>query len=164
MALCTPAHAIADIQVGMGQVAAAEGPQRLRSVLGSCVGVVLYHPRTHRGTLAHVVLPDSAGRSGAGPGKFADTAVPHMVDLLRMAGPLRRELIAKIAGGANMFAHTGPLQIGEANTQAVIRALEAAGVRLVAKDVGGTCGRRITFDCSSGELLLEIASATPRVL
>ncbi len=35
--------------------------------------------------MAHIVLPESAGRDGA-PGKFADTAVPHMLELLREQG------------------------------------------------------------------------------
>jgi chemotaxis protein CheD len=162
MICCSPKEAVRETQVGMGQAAVTQAPGRLRSVLGSCIGVALYHARTRTGALAHVILPDSQGHPPATPGKFADTAVPHLLKLLASAGAHPRELVAKIAGGANMFGHTGPLQIGDANAAAVDRALKAIGVRLVGKDAGGAPGRRV--DCATGELLIEIAGEAPRVL
>ncbi len=47
-------------------------------------------------------------------------------------------LTAKLAGGANMFGSSGPLQIGDANVEAVAQALRTAGIRITAQDVGGT--------------------------
>lgn len=142
--------------VGMGQLATAHKPARLTAVLGSCVGVALYHPRLGVGALAHVVLPDSNGRPGHAA-KFADTAVPAMLRELQKHGVLPGGLFAKIAGGACMFGAGGPLQIGDANIQAAVRALDRAGVRLVGRHVGGKAGRRVTLDCASGTLLIEIA-------
>ena len=46
-----------------------------------------------------------------------------------------------------MFGSCGPLQIGDANIEAVVRALRAAGIRVAAQDVGGNRGRRVTFEC-----------------
>jgi len=149
--------------VGMGQIAAGRDPERLRAILGSCIGLALYHPRLKAGTLAHIVLPDSAGRDGL-PGKFADTAVPRMLDMLRELGAPASGLTAKLAGGANMFAGSGPLQIGDANVEAVERVLRSAGVRLVGRDVGGTSGRRVTFDCADGTMTVEQAGQPPRSL
>jgi len=138
----------------MGQAVAGRTPQRMKSVLGSCVGLALYHPRHKAGALAHIVLPDSDGRAGL-PGKFADTAIPYMLEILREMGVASAGLTAKFAGGANMFGGPGPLQIGDANVEAVIEGLKSAGIRVSGKDIGGTAGRRVTFDCSSGEMLIE---------
>jgi chemotaxis protein CheD len=113
--------------------------------------------------LAHIVLPESSGRTGS-PGKFANTAVPHMLNLLDAMGIPRAGRMAKITGGANMFAAFGPLQVGDGNVEAVTRALSAAGIHITGKDVGGTSGRRLTFDCSSGELLIECVGKPPRTL
>lgn len=151
------------LMVGMAQIVAASQPICLTAVLGSCVGVALYHPRLHRGALAHVVLPSSAGRS-APPGKFADSAIPEMIRQLEALGANRAGLTAKIAGGACMFGVGGPLQIGAANIDAVIQALAAAGLRVSAQDTGGVKGRRIVFHSHTGQLDVEIAGQPRRLL
>lgn len=153
-----------ETMVGMGQVVFGQSPIRLASILGSCVGVSLYHPRTRHAVLAHVILPDSQGRPQATPGKFADTAIPHMLQLLSQAGVPTSGLIAKLAGGSNMFGHSGPLQIGVANGEAAVRALAGAGIRVVAQDMGGNQGRRISLDCTTGDIIIEIAGAEARVI
>ena len=163
MASCTAKETPKDTMVSMGQIAAGRDRDRLKSVLGSCVGVSLYQPRLKVGVFAHVVLPDSAGREGT-PGKFADTAIPAMLKLLREMGAGSYGLIAKLAGGANMFGGTGPMQIGDANVEAVTRALKLAGIRVAAQEVGGTKGRRVVFDCSSGTMTVEGAGIPPKTL
>jgi len=148
----------------MGQILVAKDPGQLGSILGSCVGVALYHPRFRVGILAHVVLPDSAERSGP-PGKFADKAIPAMIDMLLKENVPKAGLIAKIAGGARMFGKkTGPLQIGQANAQAVEKALETVGIKVSAEDLGGEKGRRVTFDMSNGELKIEVVGRDPVIL
>lgn len=153
----------ASTTVGMGQIMIARKPVCLTAVLGSCVGVGLYHPRIQIGALAHVVLPDSSGRA-ATPGKFADTAIPHMLQLLERQGVNASGLIAKLAGGACMFGSPGPMQIGEANVKAAIKALEAARVRVAASDVGGTAGRRVRLDCATGAMTVECVGSPVRSL
>ena len=152
-----------EILVGMGQIAAGQAPQRMRAILGSCIGLALYHPGRKTGVMAHVVLPESAGRDGA-PGKFADTAVPLMLELLRKQGLPTYGLTAKLAGGANMFSGSGPLQIGDANAVAVAAALKKAGIRVAGQDVGGTHGRRVDFDCASGQMTVQCAGQPARTL
>ncbi|MHB1032995.1 MAG: chemotaxis protein CheD [Pirellulaceae bacterium] len=152
-----------DILVGMGQVAAGQPPQRMKAILGSCIGLALYHPKTCLGVMAHIVLPESAGRTGA-PGKFADTAVAHMLELLAARGAPPRGLIAKYAGGANMFGGGGPLQIGQANAEAVAKAMQGAGIRVAGQDIGGAQGRRIEFDFTNGQMTIQCAGQPARTL
>jgi chemotaxis protein CheD len=149
--------------VGMGQIAAGAPPQTMKAVVGSCIALALYHPRLRRGAMAHIVLPDSAGRDGA-PGKFANTAVPRMLELLRELNAPAACLTAKLAGGANMFGSAGPLQIGDANIGAVAHSLRAAGIRIAAQDVGGNRGRRVTFDCEGGAMIVESAGQPTKTL
>jgi chemotaxis protein CheD len=154
-----PSTAVADkptTSVGMGALAVAKGSERLSSILGSCVGLVLYHPRMKIGGLAHVVLPSAAGRSGTA-GKFADLAVPEMIKQLESIGAKRAGLVAKLFGGASMFGGQGPMQIGISNIAAVKAALAAEHVSIVATDLGGNKGRMICFDCETGIVRVEIA-------
>lgn len=145
-----------DVAVGMGQAALAGEPTRLTTILGSCVAVTLYSPRRRMGMLAHVVLPLSKG-SITSPAKYADTAVPYMLTTLRAEGIEPREMVAKIVGGACMFGNGTCAQIGESNIQAAIQALEAAGLRVAARDVNGTSGRRICFDLADGSIAITSA-------
>jgi chemotaxis protein CheD len=140
--------------VGIGDAAVAASPVRLTTILGSCLAVTLYSPRLRLGMLSHVVLPHSTGPT-AYPAKFADTAVPYMLSTLQSRGANPEWLVAKIAGGACMFGSCKPMQIGDANVQSVIAALDAAGIRIVGQHVGGTVGRRVYFDLSTGALTVE---------
>jgi len=158
IAQCVVVETAESRSVGMGQVLAARKPASLHAILGSCVGVALYHPRFGVGILGHVVLAQSGGRAAA-PGKFADTAVPYMLDQIEQLAGSRAGILAKIAGGASMFGTTDALQIGQTNISAVEQALGKAGIRIVARDVGGNKGRRITLQCATGELLVQVAGA-----
>ena len=160
MASCTQQK---ETTVGMGQIAAGTGPAQLKAVLGSCIGLALYRPRQETAIFGHIVLPESSGQ-GTSPGKFADTAVPEMIRILKKSGVSTTGLLAKFTGGASMFGSTGPMQIGQVNAEAVANALKKAGIRVVAEDVGGKSGRRVTFDCQSSELKIEQVGSPPKVL
>jgi chemotaxis protein CheD len=152
------------LNVGMGQIHFGRAGQRLEAVLGSCVGVVLLHPRQRVAALAHVVLPCSNGRAGS-PGKFADTAIPEMLRIMAVEGIGTAGLVAKIAGGANMFGNpSGPMQIGDANITAVNELLAKYNLRPIAKDLGGNKGRRISVDCQSGMVDVEVVGQLKAVL
>jgi chemotaxis protein CheD len=151
------------VSVGMGQTALARTPDQLTAVLGSCVGLVLYHPRLQIGAMCHVVLPKSNDQPAA-PGKFADTAIPHMLDLLKKNGANGAGVVAKFAGGACMFGSGGPMQIGDANVQAIERELKARNIRVVAADVGGKCGRRVAFDSVTGQLTIDSVGVPTQII
>ena len=155
--------AVLDATVGMGQIALLMPEGIGRGVLGSCVGLALFDPSRRFAAVAHIVLPTSENRSGT-PGKFADTAVEAMVAGLRRHGiePLR--LVAKLCGGASMFESKGPFQIGRQNIDAVYEQLATLRIRLAGEHVGGTRGRRMTFDCRTGEMLVEVLGAAPVTL
>ncbi len=140
--------------IGMGQIGAGQAAASFRSVLGSCIGLAFYNPAVKAGAFAHIVLPESAGRPGS-LGKFADTAIPEMIRLMKGYGILPRNIVAKMAGGADMFGHGGPMQIGDFNTKAIKLGLERAGIKLASEDIGGKKGRRVIFACRNGEFLVQ---------
>ena len=152
-----------DMAVGMGQAICAAEPSRLTTIVGSCVAVTMYSPRRRLGMLSHVVLPKSRG-GGDNPAKFADTAVPHMISTLQREGVLLSELTAKLAGGACMFGDSQFSRIGENNVQAVVEALEAAGIGIVARDAGGHSGRRVNFDLATGQVTVACVGRPARTI
>ncbi|NLE36687.1 MAG: chemotaxis protein CheD [Pirellulaceae bacterium] len=163
MVLSTVLKASSDRHVGMGQIAIGCGPTNLTAVLGSCLAVTMHSPKHEIGILAHVILAQSGGRDSP-PGKYADTAVIEMLRMMENANVPRKAIVARLAGGANIFGRTGPLQIGDANIKAVTQSLDAAGIAVKAQDVGGNKGRRVSLDCRTGSLTIEMAGSPARVL
>jgi chemotaxis protein CheD len=140
---------------GMGQIAIVSGQELARAVLGSCVGVTMYDSYEKLGALAHVVLPASDGRSGT-PGKFVDTAIPWMVEELLKRGASRRRIVAKLAGGSKMFTAQGPFLIGEQNAFEARKFLKEFKIPLLAEHLAGSHGRRVTLNCDTGLLDIEV--------
>ncbi|MEX2178707.1 MAG: chemotaxis protein CheD [Gemmatimonadaceae bacterium] len=124
--------------------------------LGSCVAIAMHDPSAGIGALAHVLLPDpSMSTDVTNPAKFAQTAVPAMVEALRGRGAIPGRLQAKLAGGASMFANllaTSGINVGERNVLAARDALRAAGIPLIAEDTGGDQGRSVLFRIADGAL------------
>ncbi|MDX1964934.1 MAG: chemotaxis protein CheD [Pirellulales bacterium] len=144
-----------EVPVGMGQIVVVGAGQLASTVLGSCIGLSLYHPARRMTAVAHIVLPCSQNRTGL-PGKFADTAVPHMLDLLAAKGAQRSGLNAKLSGGASMLGGTGMMEIGAANRAALIKILEDLRIPIVGEHLGGKKGRRITVNGRTGDIKIEI--------
>lgn len=145
-------------RVGMADLAAARVPVVLCTIgLGSCVGIALYDRETRVGGLAHIMLPQ-AGLRVTNAAKFADTALPLLVEKMVHLGAHPKRLTAKIAGGAQMFQLAEPtetMRIGERNTEAVLAWLRAANIPVLAQDTGGNWGRTVEFDTANGELLVK---------
>lgn len=121
-------------------VSTTPGAELVAIGLGSCIGLVLADLRLGIAGLAHIVLPDSMGKPGP-VAKFANLAVPALIEKLIAAGAERRHLRAVLIGGAQMFITGSTMEIGVRNTLAVRTALGAAGIPIYSEDVGGSSGR-----------------------
>jgi chemotaxis protein CheD len=145
---------VADLRVGTGEeVLVTVG-------LGSCVAILLHDSAARVGGLAHILLPSPAlSRKDENAAKFPQTAVPHLLQLMAERGASPRRIIARLAGGASMFASLSPpgaVQMGERNVVASRQALNSHGIPLVAEAVGGDFGRTVRLRVSDG--VVEVTS------
>ena len=128
--------------------------------LGSCVAIMLHDPAARVGAMAHILLPSkSLARETSNLAKFPETAVPLMLERLGTLGADRRRLVAKLAGGASMFAALmtpGSVQMGERNVVACRQTLNQHGVALVGEATGGDFGRTVRLRVADGRV--EISS------
>lgn len=143
------------IKVGMADFKVGRNPASLISYgLGSCVGIAFYDAVSKVGGLAHIMLPDSKqARSTENPAKFADTALPLMLNEMQKLGALKSRITAKIAGGAQMFTFTNTtdiMRVGERNSEAVRIILQQMDIRLIGDDTGGNYGRTVELKLDSG--------------
>ncbi len=144
----------------MAESGASRAPATLiTSGLGSCIGVALHDPLMKVGGMCHVMLPDSSqARASENRAKFADTAIPDILARLEGLGARRERLVVKVAGGAQMFNFgkgDDRFAIGRRNAEAVRSALQQAGVRIAAEDVGGNHGRTMIFEVDSGRVIIR---------
>src|SRR5690348_1563317 len=137
----------AEIMVRMGELAAskAAGDVLVTIGLGSCIGLALVDRRRSLAGLAHVMLPSATDAKDTSPAKFADRAVPALLEKLGRLGAVPSQLEAVIVGGAQMFALSGGsgLDIGGRNERAVRDALKSFGIPVRAAETGGSNGRTI---------------------
>lgn len=149
------------IKVGMADLNICCKPDAITTIgLGSCVGIVLYDKTTGMCGLAHAMLPSSKLISNnSNIAKFADSGIDELIRLLQEKGVNKRNLTAKIAGGAQMFnltsAKSDALSVGERNVIAAKEKLAYEGIRLLAEDTGMNYGRTIEFYPETGQLLVK---------
>ena len=150
-----------EVKVGIAEWQVLGAPGRLVTLgLGSCVGIALYDSRNRLGGLAHIMLPDSSQfQDRSNRAKFADLAIPDLVAALGRQGARPGRLVAKIAGGAQMFnsgdRHLSLLNIGQRNAAMVRKTLADLAIPLVAEDTGGNYGRTMIFDLEKGDVLIR---------
>jgi len=127
--------------------------------LGSCIGLVLLDNARPIAGLVHIVLPDSNGDRESPVGKFADRAVPALIERMKSAGATVTRLEAILVGGAHMFSLGGgsdsTLNIGKRNEVATRAALELARIPVRVTDTGGTTGRTVRVEVDSGRVLVK---------
>ncbi|MCF3942410.1 chemotaxis protein CheD [Oceanobacillus alkalisoli] len=146
------------VRVGIADLNTVRTPDRIRTLgLGSCVGIVIYDEMKQIAGLAHILLPDSTvtRQKTVNTYKYADTAIPYLVQRLLQMGARHSALKAKIAGGAEMFkfdSGSDLLRIGPRNIEATLTELEKLKIPVIAKDVGGNIGRTIEFNPATSEL------------
>jgi len=126
--------------------------------IGSCVVITLYDTRRKIGGLAHVMLPDSNSLTGQRPAYHcADTAIATLLKELISRGAKHQNMVAKIIGGAQMFAcssNSGP-SIGKQNVRRIRQILDRERIPLKGEDTGNRHGRNIEFYLDSGKVMIE---------
>jgi len=163
---------VRQISVSLGDVQVSADPRDVLVAygLGSCVAICVYAPARRAAGMAHVVLP-AGGSAGHGrqplAGKFADTAVPHLLAQMERMGCRRQELIVRLVGGAqvlNIGVALPMMQIGQRNLEAVRAALQRHGLAVYREDTGGTSGRTVHLYVADGRTVVRTAGGICREL
>ncbi|AXF55116.1 chemotaxis protein CheD [Salicibibacter kimchii] len=148
------------VKVGMADMDYCLAPNGIgTSGLGSCVAIIIYPANGAVAALAHVMLPEASIRRSDDfkRAKYADTAVPLLLETVHRFGPFRKAMLrAKIAGGANMFKRLSTvdpmMKIGERNIEAAKQALEEANIPIMTDVTGGNEGRSVLFSLKDQSL------------
>jgi len=157
------------IKVGMADVNICKSPDGITTLgLGSCVGIAIRDPLTKIGGLAHVMLPDSTAiKNNSNLFKFADTGIAELVRMLVEAGANKSRMVAKIAGGSQMFAFQNKsdlVRVGDRNVEASKAKLKELNIPILAEDTGNTYGRTVIFYPETGDFLIKSVGKDEKVI
>ncbi|HZJ77027.1 MAG TPA: chemotaxis protein CheD [Oscillospiraceae bacterium] len=148
------------IKVGMAELNIIQEPGILTTLgLGSCVGIILYDRVIKTGGLVHIMLPSSKQvKNNENKAKFADTGIQLLFNKMLERGCLKSRIIAKIAGGSQMFSFQSDndmMKIGKRNVLATKEVLSFLRIPITSEDTGGNYGRTIEFHTTSGKLIIK---------
>jgi len=134
-------------------------PYTISSVgLGSCVAVALYDTQRRIGGLAHIMLPGSASLNGSQSScRYADPAITALVKALCRRGGVRKDIVAKMVGGARMFPDYGNSNqgIGEQCIESIKGILKREHIPVIGQDTGGRHGRNVEFYLDTGRVVVS---------
>jgi chemotaxis protein CheD len=157
------------IKVGMADLNICVSPDGITTLgLGSCVGIAVRDPVTKIGGLAHIMLPDSKEiKSNSNIPKFADTGIEELVKRVVAKGANRSRLVAKIAGGAQMFAFqssNSTMRVGDRNVEASLKKLKELNIPVLAQDTGANYGRTVIFYPENGNYVIRAVGRPEKII
>jgi chemotaxis protein CheD len=152
------------VEVNMSNMKIARAPDLLVTRgLGSCLGITLYDPTKKIGAIAHPMLPDiDKSKNKSNPARFVNSVINKMLEELKKQGCLKKNLVAKLFGGAHMFSFISQdsiLNVGEKNIQMAKSVFQQHGIKIAAEELRGSIGRTIVLDLETGKVRVKTISA-----
>jgi len=151
----------ADVYLKPGDFHFDRAPKRIRTVLGSCVAITVWHPQRLHGGMCHYMLPDRGGRAREKPdGRYADDAVELFMRELAREGTRPSEYEVKLFGGGRMFEFRNQrlaeaMDIGQRNIEAGRKLLRERGFTVRSEHLAGNGHRNLIFDIANGHVWLR---------
>lgn len=147
---------VMDIFLQPGEYFVGDANYRIRTLLGSCVSITLWHPARCIGAMSHFLL----SRRGVSTvsemdARYGEEAMCLMLDELARMHVVPGECQGKIFGGGNMFprqARTDNLSVGQMNGETARSLLRAHGIPIFSESLFGVGHRQIIFDVHSGHV------------
>jgi len=130
--------------------------QEVKTLLGSCVAVTLWHPKDKICGMTHIVLP--SGRQDDSNPKYATGAIQHLMQTLAKHGYQPKEFKVGVYGGGRMFGkgdEPGLIDVGNSNVKKTLALLKDAGFRVAEHDVQGSVYRHVLLDRDSGTIRVK---------
>lgn len=138
----------------------------LKTLLGSCVAITLWHPIKRCGGMCHFLLPSRATRGQAAlDGRYGDEAVELLLQGIARAGTKPSDYVAHLYGGADTMPDGMHVKfnVGERNIEKGWALIESHGFQLQDVDVGDNVPRTVVIELTTGKVDIK-RSAAPGAL
>lgn len=142
---------------------------RVRTILGSCVAVTLWHPQRRIGGMCHYMLPDGSRRGKRRDGRYAEEAISLLRDQVVLYRTLPHEYEAKLFGGGNMFnlpssSNRECTTVSDRNIAIARQLMARYGFRIKAEHLGGQGHRNIIFEVDNGDVWVRQTPLQPKIV
>ena len=139
-----------------GAVAVGLAGDQFRTLLGSCVSVILTDPRRSIGAMCHIV---HVGRPNTANARNTAYGAPAMTELFARVQQLGINPVlcqAYVFGGGNMFPNVfNEHHVGDANGRWVMDFLHARNMQVLDSNLGGNGHRKISWTVGPREPVVE---------
>ncbi len=132
------------------------------TILGSCISACLWDEEHHIGGMNHFMLPlkgsvydrEDRGFQEGQAARFGNWAMEYLINQILKNGGKRRNLKAKVFGGARLIGGTS--NIGEQNIKFILDYLHDENIELVTKNVGDIFPRHVIFFPINGKVQMKL--------
>ncbi|MCW7472513.1 chemotaxis protein [Leptospira levettii] len=158
-----PPVEVIDRFLNPGEIFFGDSNYRVRTLLGSCVSIVLWHPTLYIGGMCHFLLPYPADIKLEKTYKYGIDAFQYFISEIKKKHTKPNQYSAKIFGGSNMFLgeereifrNDTTTLIGTKNTEFAKKILLENQIKVISEDTGGNQSRKIYFSIWDGEVWVE---------
>ncbi|KUM44675.1 chemotaxis protein CheD [Pseudomonas sp. EpS/L25] len=142
-----------------------QGDRLVRTILGSCVSFVFWHPGRRLGGMTHSLLPSRQRPvPGVAPdGHYVDESLDLILAAIARHGGDLQGYQVHLYGGGNMFPQIlrGRVKnIGDLNVDAALAQLARLGLRSVRTHVRGDGHRKLSLSLVDGRVLIQQVEVT----
>lgn len=147
-----------DVYVQASETYFGRSPCRIKTLLGSCVAVTVWHPALHIGGLCHYLLANREGakvqKTDTSNYKYGENALAFLTQKMQ-AHAAMKEYKLGLFGGANMYKSKASPSIGEKNIMLAKKWGADNGVNFEQVDILENVCRTIVLDLDIGEVQLK---------
>jgi chemotaxis protein CheD len=130
----------------------------VKTLLGSCIAITLWHPKRGLGGMCHFLLPTRPrAPQGVLDGRFGDEALMLLASEIKRSGTKTQDYEVHLYGGADTMPDQAKVKfnIGERNVEKAWELIDHYGFQLQCVDVGGSEPRNVTIDLTNGQVVLK---------
>lgn len=152
------------IRVHIGEIE-CEREGVLQAVLGSCVGVALWHKKGQMTGMAHCLLPEAPPGGGGAGARYVDSGIENLLEKLgwaREGNEPPRGWRAVIAGGNHVFEKGGSkqLEVGAMNLDTARRVLRELRIPFEEATQPAAAGCLLEVNCATRAVRAESLAPT----
>lgn len=145
-----------DIFLQPGDCFVGDAGYTMRTLLGSCVSITLWHPESCTGAMSHFLLPNRVDALCVElDGRYGEDALQLMLEGMQQSGIDPQRCEAKIFGGASMFPQQElprGFHVGQRNGMLARKLLREHGIPIVSQHLYGVGHRQMIFQVATGDV------------
>lgn len=127
----------------------------METLLGSCIAIVIWHPKYKFGGMCHFVLPKHSSVKGTSlNGRFAEDAFEMFRLAIAQHHTSTKDYEVSVFGGSvmNPAAYKKENSIGEINSLITEELIKSKKINIKKHDLRGGRARRLSFDTDTGAI------------